>query len=319
MFPKYNPALLASLIALAFLLSLPFHSAVYGAQSLNSAGAPGGVTGPPGEKTAPAIEAPRDVKGAEPAPAAPSQPSQPLQPPQLPQPSQPAETAPPAGSTQTPPAPVSPQPAEVPQAPTEAPQPPAPPPAPVSVPRDVPAVYEDCVDFKGDKITARTDEFVRYVAIARIDEADMTPVVEYNTYYIRWISPQTRLFMFTQECAHHALAHSLYGVDNPIEYDEEADCWAIKTLFEKGIIIEQDLALMQKDFSKIAADEWRRFPGKPRQINLKACLEKPMPKVKKQYCCDRFLLKWCPVEEPRILDSPCTCEGVPSRGLKVCN
>ena len=67
------------------------------------------------------------------------------------------------------------------------------------------------------------------IAVAKVDQ-DGRPVIEYDQRPIAGISPQQRLFVYAHECGHHALGHDRPGQSTNLTQEQDADCYAIRSL-----------------------------------------------------------------------------------------
>ncbi len=97
------------------------------------------------------------------------------------------------------------------------------------------------------------------------------PVIFYNPNVVLSVSQSTRRFFYFHECAHHALGHVLSGQTIPYATEQEADCWAARTLVSSGSFTAADLRAVQADVSQVPGD-WTHLPGPRRALNLVACL-----------------------------------------------
>ena len=96
------------------------------------------------------------------------------------------------------------------------------------------------------------------------------PVIIYNPNIVNWLSPPTRLFFYTHECAHHVLGHGVRG--HPLTREQEADCWGIQQLVSRGVLSDADVSSIQQDIARFGRGDWSHVPGPVRAINLRACL-----------------------------------------------
>ena len=128
--------------------------------------------------------------------------------------------------------------------------------------------FDGCFDIRGAPVASIASP-VNDVAKAGLGPTG-NPVIYYNPNVLRWMAPETRLFWYGHECAHHALGH-LFGSAHPLHAEQQADCWGINTLVEEGYLRESDLPVIQKDLSPSPGD-WTHLPGPQRAINLARCL-----------------------------------------------
>lgn len=131
-------------------------------------------------------------------------------------------------------------------------------------------VYEGCVDFRGIPVPSIADTTSLQIALAGVTR-DGYPVIIYNPYGLPQLHPETRLFAYAHECAHHYLGHVLLGTPTYIQ-ESEADCWAITELVNNGLITEDGVRIIQFDIARLGQADWSHFSGPQRAINLTACL-----------------------------------------------
>src|SRR5688572_5140707 len=98
--------------------------------------------------------------------------------------------------------------------------------------------FDGCVDYRGIAVASVRNDGINDVAIAR-SAPNGAPIIEYNVQVLAKLQPQTRLFFYAHECAHHALAHGVRG--HPLTREQEADCWAVRTLTERGDLDDDDM------------------------------------------------------------------------------
>lgn len=133
--------------------------------------------------------------------------------------------------------------------------------------------YEGCyLGGRGDRMAAVpsvTDPSLRDVG--RAIGWRGRPVIGYNPYLVELLSPQTRLFFYVHECAHHVLGHTA-GEADPNTMEQQADCWAVRDLVAKGLFRPRDVATVQADIARHGRADATHAPGGIRAINLLACL-----------------------------------------------
>ena len=129
--------------------------------------------------------------------------------------------------------------------------------------------FDGCVDFRGVPVASLLNGGLNDVAMATW-APNGGPVIQYNPNVLIRLSPQTRMFFYAHECAHHALAHGIRNI--PFSQEPEADCWAIRNLVGRGALnVVRDVAAVQGDLS-FSPGDWTHVPGPRRAINLRACL-----------------------------------------------
>jgi hypothetical protein len=130
--------------------------------------------------------------------------------------------------------------------------------------------FEGCRDIRGIPVASIRDDSIGDVAKATI-APDGSPVILYNVGVLHWLQPQTRLFIYAHECAHHALGHN-FGTTHPLRMEQDADCWGIRTAVTDGQLSADDVAIVQADIARVGVADWMHLPGPQRAINLSACL-----------------------------------------------
>jgi hypothetical protein len=131
------------------------------------------------------------------------------------------------------------------------------------------SILDSCKDAHGVKITVVVDTVLRQPAIAKGDAAGK-PVIAYNPKALAWIHEGTRQFIFAHECAHHALSHLFSAITYAKE--QQADCWAIKYLHDKGLLEGSELEDIQSDIGRITVGDSTHVSSAQRAANLKWCL-----------------------------------------------
>jgi len=109
------------------------------------------------------------------------------------------------------------------------------------------------------------------IAIAKVDP-NGRPVIEYDQRPIAGISPQQRLFIYAHECGHHALGHDRRGQSTNLTQEQDADCYAIRSLMNKVGFTAYDVSILQMVMQQLDADAARHMPWPTRVYNLEGCL-----------------------------------------------
>ena len=135
--------------------------------------------------------------------------------------------------------------------------------------------YEGCVDIRGFAVASIPNYNINDVATA-VNLPNGKPVIFYNPNVLASLAPQTRMFFYIHECGHQALGHVI-NYSFPMVKEQEADCFAIRTLVQRGMINNFDKEVIQKDLWERGRGDWSHLPGPKRSINLDLCL-KTMPK-----------------------------------------
>ncbi|MCV6623853.1 MAG: hypothetical protein OIF51_19125 [Cellvibrionaceae bacterium] len=124
-----------------------------------------------------------------------------------------------------------------------------------------------CYDYKNQYVQVQAAPFLNDGAAAR-SLSNGQGVILYNPNISKYWSPIMRDFVFTHECAHHALGH---GVLKPVN-EAEADCWAIKTMSNLGMT-RQQLHYLQNEFAASGSGlpSWTHAPAGVRAQRFALC------------------------------------------------
>lgn len=87
--------------------------------------------------------------------------------------------------------------------------------------------YDGCTDAANKPVPAKADDTLDRFADARLEGDKL--VIYYNPKALPELLPETRLFLFAQECARFALKQPLQA-ERSAEQIQAADCWALGTL-----------------------------------------------------------------------------------------
>ncbi len=128
--------------------------------------------------------------------------------------------------------------------------------------------FDGCLDIRGRPVASIPNNNLNDVAVAMLSPND-EPLILYNPYTLSWLQPQTQQFFYYHECAHHALGHVFISI--PTRREQEADCWAMRTLYER-VFDDEDVTIVQNDLARIGKGDWTHLPGPRRAINLRECL-----------------------------------------------
>lgn len=126
-----------------------------------------------------------------------------------------------------------------------------------------------CRDALGTPVLEYPDNSLGDIAMATIVRGG--PAIIYNPQVVLSVRPETRRFFYFHECGHHALGQVISGRSIPYLSEQQADCWAARSLVEGGEFTLDDLRAVQIDVSRSPGD-WSHLPGPQRALNLVACL-----------------------------------------------
>ena len=129
--------------------------------------------------------------------------------------------------------------------------------------------YDGCVDAAGKPVPARADSSLPRFAEARLEQ-DNSLAIYYNPQALPELLPETRLFLFAQECARFALKQPLQAERSEAQI-AAADCWAFGVLNRsRGQKPAQNAEALKFDLP--ASDElWQRIGSPTREVKLDAC------------------------------------------------
>lgn len=132
-----------------------------------------------------------------------------------------------------------------------------------------PISFDGCVDSRGFAVASQANEEIADVAQARL-APNGAPVIFYNRRVLSWFSPETRLWWYGHECAHHALGHLRAGTFPPAA-ERQADCWAASELVRKELLSKEDLRVVAADLARLGRGDWSHLPGAFRAIDVLSC------------------------------------------------
>ena len=164
-------------------------------------------------------------------------------------------------------------------------------------------VFEGCVDVRGipvASIPAPIDD----IAVAKLDPSG-SPVILYSPQIAAEYDMATRLFFYFHECGHHALGHSLRR--QPASEEQQADCWAIRTLVSRGLFSDRDISQVQADIAHFGKSDWTHIAGPQRAILLRKCLSEDS--TRENAVADTF----APVLQTIISTAPHSFESIRDR------
>lgn len=93
------------------------------------------------------------------------------------------------------------------------------------------------------------------------------PTIELNPSVLAQLTPKMQLFWYGHECAHHVLG--------PANSEVNADCWAIKTMRDQGLLPPHELPQLMAQISGTPGSMWGHLPGPHRANLLAQCYNAP--------------------------------------------
>jgi len=128
--------------------------------------------------------------------------------------------------------------------------------------------YAGCVDAAKKPVPAKADEQLAHFAEARLEDDKL--VIYYNPKALPELLPETRLFLFAQECARFPLKQPL-GAERSAEQIQAAECWALATLNRSRLLTAKDsIEALQVDLPA-ESDVWQQIGSPAHSLNLAAC------------------------------------------------
>lgn len=131
----------------------------------------------------------------------------------------------------------------------------------------VQTTYHGCTDADGNPVAALADPGLERVLETRIEGG--RAVIRYNEAALPRLLPESRLFLFAQECARHHLGLPL-GDAADAQSAQRADCAGLDTLRRSGLVVDEQVGALARDL-RLTADEWQKVPGPVREFRLEAC------------------------------------------------
>ncbi|MGH1405730.1 MAG: hypothetical protein ACRBBJ_04130 [Rhodomicrobiaceae bacterium] len=100
----------------------------------------------------------------------------------------------------------------------------------------------------------------------------MGPMTILNIRRLSKLSKASQLFFIAHECGHHVLGHLYFRLPGQTA-EQEADCYAIRSLIRSGMFTLKDVADVQTDMRKYAQASRMHISGDERAIALIGCME----------------------------------------------
>lgn len=125
----------------------------------------------------------------------------------------------------------------------------------------------NCRDFRGQPVIQMAANIPDGAAARSLPSGQ--GVIYFNPQIMSAYSQLFRDFVFAHECAHHTLGH---GAIAPVNEDD-ADCWAIRTLvFQLGLPPDRIVEIQQQIAVGGGTGDWSHAPGVVRAQRLPICL-----------------------------------------------
>lgn len=126
-------------------------------------------------------------------------------------------------------------------------------------------VFESCFDGRGKTLHGVTD--TRQAVLVRTVGQGNRREIHYNPEILPQLSSNARYFLYAHQCARQALNASATASTAQVR---QADCLALNTLLDGGLLRPDDLPALQRELEFFGAD-WDVLPGPPRRIELDNC------------------------------------------------
>ncbi len=132
----------------------------------------------------------------------------------------------------------------------------------------------DCIDARRRPVlNVRNDSLndVGFSDFMRMHGMVQGPMIILNIKRLKELSKASQKFFVVHECGHHVLGH-LYARVSGVEVEQEADCYALRTLIHRGDFTLQDIVDVQSDMRKFGRASAHHKDGETRAKNLTNCL-----------------------------------------------
>ena len=126
-------------------------------------------------------------------------------------------------------------------------------------------VFESCSDGRGKTLRAVAD--TRQAVLVRTVGQGSRREIRYNPDILPQLSSNARYFLYAHQCARQALNANATA---STAQARQADCLALNTLLDSGLLKYGDLPGLQRELVFWGAD-WDVLPGPPRRIELDNC------------------------------------------------
>lgn len=113
---------------------------------------------------------------------------------------------------------------------------------------------------------------VAHSDLIKVRGAILGPLIVINVKWMKELSKASQMFFVAHECGHHALGH-LYQRKLGNLAEQEADCYAVRTLIRQGEFTLQNIAEVQTDMHKFARASIHHKGGDKRAASLMGCLD----------------------------------------------
>lgn len=136
-------------------------------------------------------------------------------------------------------------------------------------------IEHKCFDYyRRPVLNVRNDSLsdVAFSDLMRHRGIAMGPMMIFNLKRLARLSKASRTFFVMHECGHHALGHLYFRARGRFA-EQEADCYAIRTLIRQGTFTLKDISDVQNDMRRFAKASLYHVSGKDRANQLMKCIE----------------------------------------------
>jgi hypothetical protein len=128
-------------------------------------------------------------------------------------------------------------------------------------------VFDGCVDARGNAVRSIADPSLSRAFESGVENG--SSVIRYNAGVPADLPDHVRLFFYAHECARLELGQDATAL-RTVGDAWRADCRALDTILQSGLMSAQYVALLQDDLMLTEA-EWDAMPGPKREIDLPSC------------------------------------------------
>ncbi len=132
----------------------------------------------------------------------------------------------------------------------------------------------DCIDFRRLPVVHVRNDSLNDVAFSDFMRSPgplFQPMIIINVKRLKELSKASQAFFVMHECGHHVLGH-FYFREPGLNLEQEADCYALRTLIRRGRFTLSDIKAVQKDMRKFARPSIHHKDGKIRATALMDCI-----------------------------------------------
>lgn len=132
-----------------------------------------------------------------------------------------------------------------------------------------------CFDYyRRPVLNVRNDTLndVAFSDLLRHRGVHMGPMIIINYKILARLSKPSQRFFITHECGHHVLGHLYFRRPGPVA-EQEADCYAVRTLIRSGEFTLKHIEAVQQDMITFGRKTNYHLAGEERAAALLKCIE----------------------------------------------